>query len=569
MKSSVFKLLRPLRIKIAAFMFLVLCATVCDLLLPFVMRTIVTEGIENQNFPVVWQRCLIMLGIASASFTLMCFGIRLSTKIVTSYTESVRSLLFEHTLNMPVSELNNIGTGALLTRSTQDVNMLQDVLSMLIQTMVVVPVLIIGGSVLAFSVDVYISLLIFAASPLIIAAAIILGKKMLPLINRSNEYVDKQNKIVGERLSGIRVIRAFNMEEQEHGRMKRATEAMADNIIKANVSFGMVAPFALLVINLLTVLIFGIFSVRTQNADIVKVGDIIAVIQYVALIMGAIISSAFAIMMLHRMRVSLRRMNEILTVAPIARGRTASECGGALACENLTFCYPGADKPALSEISFKINEGEKVALIGGTGSGKSALMMILAGFYRKTSGTLTIGGYDYDGLTIDDLNRAFSVVYQRHDIFSGTLRENLDPSQNADDGKIMEALAVAQLDGFADEHGLNYELNQGGSNLSGGQKQRLAIARALMKSDASIYMFDDSFSSLDYLTEQRLRSRLIKAMGNKTMIIATQRVATARNCDKILVFDNGRLVSSGSHKELLERCEIYREIYVTQTGGTL
>jgi len=567
-KKSILTPLRPLTGRIILFILLALIATVCDLGMPAIMGMIVNDGIDKQNFDVVWHMCLIMTGVALAGFLLTFCCVKLATKIVTEYTRSARSMLYGHAMDMPLSDFQRIGTGALLTRSTQDTHILQDALGMFMQAVVTVPVLIIGGSVLSLLVDPYISLIIFAVSPVIIVATYFLGKKLMPLYERSNEYIDKQNKIVAERLSGIRVIRAFNKEEQEHGRMKRATEVMANNIIKANVAFGLMTPVAMLIINLITVTVLSILAARAQNGVILRTGDIIAVIQYAGLIMGAIFSSAYTFMMIPRLRVSIKRMNEILSVAPVPRGETVEGLSGALVCKDLTFCYPDSERPALSDISFEIMEGEKVALIGGTGSGKTTLLMILAGLYPKTGGSLTFGAADYDTLTIDDLNKAFRVVYQKHDIFSGTLRENLDPESLYGDDKIFEALATAQLDVFARENGLDYMLNQAGSNLSGGQKQRLCIARALLK-PASVYMFDDSFSSLDYLTEQKLRAELMKAMRGKTVIISTQRVATARNCGQIIVFDGGRAVDSGTHKDLIERCGIYREIYITQTGGVL
>ena len=537
--------------------------------LPFIMSIIVNQGIKAENFELIWHMCLVMLAVAAAGFGLALGSGYLMAKIGAGFSREVRSSVYNHTLDIPVNELNRMGTGALLTRSTHDIRIIEDFMSSLLRAVVVVPVFIVGGSMLAFLKDPWLALIILLSSPIIIVITFFVGKKLQPLFKNSNDYIDKQNTIVRERLSGIRVIRAFGQEEKEHARMARATEIMADNIIKANVFSGLITPVAFLLMNFVVVFIVFVSSYRIQSPEGFLVGDVVAIIQYVSLIMSAIFSFAWLIMFLPRIKVSTTRIGEVLKVPEIRRGITCEMLAGALVCENLCFSYPEASEPSLSDITFTVNPGEKVALIGGTGSGKSTLIMLLAGLYPVTSGGLTLSGFEYGYLTVDDISGAVATAFQKPDIFSGTIRENLDPRGVHSDDKLMHALGVAQLDDFVLKNGLDYEVNQGGSNLSGGQKQRLSIARALLKEYTFIYLFDDSFSALDYLTEQKLRARLAVELKDKSMIIATQRAATARNCDKILVFDGGKIADSGTHKELLERGGIYREIYITQTGGQL
>lgn len=562
-------LLKPVRGKIIAFTLLLLASTFCELALPLLMSSIVDNGIKLQNMHLILTLSLVMLGVAAVGFALTVLAQYLSTFIISGFTRDLRETVFDHANNMKISDINRIGTGALLTRSTSDIIMLQDFLDMMIRAIVVVPVFIIGGSVLAYMKDALLATIILICAPLIICGTFLISKKLEPLIEKSNHYIDRQNTIVRERLSGIRVIRAFNMEDKEHGRMAHATNVMADNIIKANVFMGILTPIALLILNAVVVLILYFGASRMSTGAAVKVGDIVAIIQYISLIMSAVFSSAMAIVMLPRARVATSRINEILSCEKVGRGKSSITPDGSLYAENLSFAYCDSGENALEGINIHASCGQTVALIGGTGSGKSTFLMCLAAIHGIKSGMLYIGGRDITTLTPDDVCAELSVVFQKSDIFSGTIRENLDPSNAGyTDEHIFEVLKIAQFDTFVREHGLDYELNQAGSNLSGGQKQRLAITRALLK-PSQIYVFDDSFSALDYLTEQKLRAGLTEYLSGKTLLLATQRVATAKNCDCIYVFDAGRVIGTGTHDELMQTCELYREIYNSQTGGNI
>lgn len=543
--------------------------TFCALALPTVMSYIVDNGIKANNFNVVLYASLIMFGVAVIACVLSFAEAKLLSGFTAAVAVQMRADVFERVNNMPLAEINRIGKGALLSRSTQDINMLNDFLTMFVSVAVTVPFMIIGGSILAFMADWLIALVILLASPLIISLTFFVGKRVHPLYKVANKYIDRQNTIVRERLTGIRIIRAFDREADEHERIEDATVQMANNLIKANVYMGVISPVGLLLMNSVTVLILYLCSVNVQLPDAaLRVGDMVAIIQYVSLIMTAIFNSAFIIVWMPRVKVSLDRVGEVFATTPIDRNDKPKTLNGTIEGEGVGYAYPGSDTNALEPLDFKIDSGDKVAFIGGTGAGKSTLLNLFTGLTLNTCGTLKIGGEDASALTVDDVVNNVTTVFQKSDIFSGTIRDNVDPAHEHSDEEVFAALSDAQFGDFVSENGLDYQITQNGSNLSGGQKQRLAIARAFLK-PASIYLFDDSFSALDYLTEKRLRSRMNETLKGSTLIIATQRVSTALNCDKIFVFDAGRLVGHGKHEELMNSCEVYREIYTSQTGGEL
>ena len=415
--------------------------------------------------------------------------------------------------------------------------------------------------------------ILLAFVPLLTLIVVLLGKRVLPLWGKSDDYIDMQNALLRERLRGIRVIRAFNTEKREHGRIADATHIMAENIIRANVSMGLLTPLATLFLNISALLIIYLGGWRmVHGVSGVSAGDIFAIIQYVTMVMNGVIMASFAIIMYPRAQVAAGRIHQVLGAEgmgdPMA-GETA-ELHGEIELQDVSFSY-GGSADAISHVSLHILPGQRISVIGGTGSGKSTLMHLLLGFRAPTQGRILFDGRDAAGLSKHTLRRGISSVLQGAAIYSGTIGENIrmgDP--DADDAAVTEAARIAQLADFiaSCDGGLSYEIRQAGKNLSGGQKQRLAIARAIIK-DAPIYIFDDSFSALDFLTEAKLRATLNRNLAGKTQLIITQRVTSAMHCDVIFVMDGGALVDSGTHAQLLERCGVYREIYASQTGGNL
>lgn len=561
-------LLKPYKWHIFGYLFLLLCCCACNLVQPVLMDMAVEQinalgaGADTKG---IITTCLFMMGAAALSLCFVLGSTRLSARISTGLTASLRSKVFEHASNMAVADIERIGVAAMLDRSTYDILGIMDFLSLALNAAVTVPVYMVVGCVMAFRIDGVLASLMVVFIPLIIVMVVCVTKLVQPLQKRSNKYLDKQNAIVHERLSGIRVIRAFNREPYEHGRMADATNIMANNFVKTNVTMSLMSPIATLIMNVVTVLVLFVGAKRITAGAAVTTGGIVQLLNYLSVIMGAIFSSAWAIAQFPRVRVSFMRINEIFDCQRIERGKNTEFADGSVIAVNASYRYPGAQADALAPTTFSIKSGDKVALIGGTGSGKSTLMMLFTGMTRPTEGELVIGGKPSRELTVDEISRNVSTVFQKSDFFTATLRENADPLSQHTDEQIFAALDCAEFGDFARKVGLDYRINQGASNLSGGQKQRLALARAFLR-DTPIYLFDDSFSALDYLTEKRVRKNMNERLKGKTCIIATQRISTAYNCDRILLFDGGRLVASGTHKELMEN-EIYKEIYISQTGG--
>ena len=444
-----------------------------------------------------------------------------------------------------------------------------DVLNTLMSALSAIPFTMILGTVLAFRKDPVLALILFAFVPVILAVVVLVSRRLHPLWKLSDEYMDKQNALIRSRLSGIRVVRAFNRESAEQEKIDKATHIMAGNIINANIRAGLISPVCMLVLNLVTVLILyvGAFRITLEGSKL-TVGGILAVIEYVGMIMSGIMTISFSISEIPRARVNCMRLGEVLSAEsiPEATDTHLPPFKGAVSLKKVGYRYPGSEGSALSGVDMEIAAGEKVALIGGTGSGKSTLVRLLTGLSAPTEGELLFDGKPVSEISEQRIRDNVSCVLQKDTIFSGTIGENVAAGRQVSDEEINAAIEDARLAEFVDEQKekLAYPVTQRGGNLSGGQKQRLAIARAILK-PAAIYIFDDSFSALDFMTESKLRARLAERLKGKTQIIVTQRVTTAMNCDKIYVFDAGTINASGTHSQLMESCGIYREIYLSQT----
>lgn len=566
--SRYITLLKPFRRHVFGYLFLLCCCCTCNLIQPLLMDVAVEQinALGANSAPTdLMITCAIMLGAALLSLGFILGATKLSAVLSNELTASMRSAIFEHASNISVADIGRIGVAAMLDRSTYDILGIMDFLALALNAAVTVPVYIIVGCVMAIRIDGVLASVMIVFIPLIIVMIVCVTRLVKPLQKRSNLYLDKQNAIVHERLSGIRVIRAFNREPYEHARMADATNVMATNFVKTNVTMSVMSPIAVFIMNIVTVLVLFIGAKRITAGIAVNTGGIVQLLQYLSMIMSAIFTSAWAIVQFPRVRVSVGRMNEVFDCPRIERGSADCVMDGSAIALDVSYRYPDSSVDALEPVTFTVKSGDKIALIGGTGSGKSTLMTLFTGMTKPTGGELVLGGKSIGALTVDEISRNVTTVFQKSDFFTATLRENIDPLGRYTDEQVFAALDCAEFGEFARKVGLDYKIDQGGSNLSGGQKQRLALARAFLR-DTPIYLFDDSFSALDYLTEKRVRKNMNAALSDKTCIIATQRVSTAYNCDKILLFDGGRLIASGTHDELMQNA-VYKEIYVSQTGG--
>ncbi len=569
MFKFLFKYFKKYKLSLALTGVLYLVASASALAMPNLMSRIIDDGIRNSNIKTVYVLSGIMLSIAVVSFLLAIVGKKMNAVVSNSIAEDMRNDVFEKINSLTFEEFSSIGSSSLLTRANEDVFALQDVANSFVYAVTNVPVMLFGGVILSLLKDFSIALILLSVIPIVAFIVFLLVKKMGRLWEISNKYCDKQNKLVRERLTGIRVIRAFDKERYEHGRISEATDVMADNMIRANVLSSLITPVSLLLLNVVTVAVIYVGAIRMQNPAILKAGDIIAIIQYVGIASNGLLAAVWVFAWLPHFKVSARRVNEVLSL----KGVPESECKakyirGDLRITNLSFTYPHAKLPALTDVNMNIEEGETVAIIGGTGSGKTTLIKLLAGFYEPTEGTILFGGYDYSALTADDVRSNISVALQKSMIFEGTIKDNVMMSKtDACDEEVFHALETARMADYVNSHkeGIYYELSQSGANLSGGQKQRINIARTIFKK-SSVYVFDDSFSALDFLTESKLRRALSVELKGKTQIIITQRISTAIHSDRIFVMANGKIVGEGSHDDLINTCEIYKEIYASQMG---
>ena len=544
---------------------------ICSLLLPFVMSEIVEKGISEQNITFVWQYAVIMVLLAIVSVAANIISAKLNTAISAGYSSDLCRVTFEKINSLSYTNYTKIGPSGLLTRATDDIWNVEGTITSLPYTLFTVPIMFIGSAVLAFLADPVLSAVFMLSIPPILILVLILMRPLYDMWDKSDKYVDMQNKIVRERLAGLRVVRAFNNEKREHGRAKFATEEMAKYMIRANTRGGMVDPFAMLLLNLATVAVIYFGGIRAQAGSGISTGGIIAVLQYIGMITNAVISISWTLAWLPKVKVSMRRLNEIHSnpdEETIPEGEGDVPNGFDIEINNLSFTYPDSTKNVLENLSLTVKQGEQIALIGGTGSGKSTLIKLLAGLFEPSEGEIIIGGASYKDMRKVDVRSHFSVALQKAQIFEGTVRDNIKMGKpDATDEEVYKVLGLSKMAEFVDSHeeGLDYILVGSGQNVSGGQRQRLNMARTVIK-EADVYIFDDSFSALDFLTESEIKENYSALLRGKSRIVATQRISTAMSADRIYVLDNGRTIGVGTHRELLSSCPIYREIADSQLG---
>ncbi len=570
--KKLLELLKPYRKKLVGVALIDGIGMICALLMPFVMSEIVEKGISEQNIALVWKYAVIMVLLAVVSVAANVISAKLNTSISAGYSSDLCRSTFEKINSLSYTDYTKIGPSGLLTRATDDIWNVEGTITSLPYTLFTVPVMFIGSAVLAFLADPVLSAVFMLSIPPILILVLILMRPLYDMWDKSDKYVDMQNKIVRERLSGLRVVRAFNNEKREHGRAKFATEEMAKYMIRANTRGGMVDPFAMLLLNLATVAVIYFGGIRAQAGSGISTGGVIAVLQYIGMISNALISISWTLAWLPKVKVSMRRLNEIHSSPneeKISEGEGEIPNGFDLEIQSLSFTYPNSTKSVIENISLSIKEGEHIALIGGTGSGKSTLIKLLAGLFEPSEGEIIIGGTSYKDMRKVDVRSHFSVALQKAQIFEGTVRDNIKMGNpSATDDEIYEALRLSKMADFIDSHeeGLGYILVGSGQNVSGGQRQRLNMARTVIK-EADIYIFDDSFSALDFLTESEIKENYSTLLRGKSRIVATQRISTAMSADRIYVLDKGRIIGAGTHSDLLSSCPIYREIADSQLGG--
>lgn len=566
---KLFRMLKPYRIPIFFILSLVLLQSLAELYLPTLMADIVNHGIVKGDVPYIWQIGGWMLLIAIAGTACSITASYLSSRTAGGFAKKLRSRVFRHVENFSLQEFDKLGTASLITRTTNDITQVQNVLTMMLRMMVMAPMMCIGGIFMAVSQDAKLSTIFLVVLPVLAGAIALIGAKGLPLFKQIQKKLDRLNLVLREQLTGIRVVRSFNRGEHERARFNGANTDLRDVSIKVNVLMATLMPVMMLVMNfsMIAILYFGGQRIDSGHMDI---GSLIAFIQYAMQIMFSLIMVSIIFVMIPRASASAERINEVLDMQPDLSNpeqpSSMSALQGTIEFDNVTFRYPGAENAALSGISFTARPGETTAIIGGTGSGKSTLLSLIPRFYDVTEGSVRLNGTDVRELRQEDLRAKIGFVPQKAVLFTGTIAENIRHGKDdATMEEIVHAAQTAQAENFITEMKDGYDsvIAQGGNNVSGGQKQRLSIARALVRRP-EVYIFDDSFSALDFKTDAKLRAALKSETTEAAVLIVAQRVSTVMNADRILVMDEGRIVGSGTHKELLEHNEVYREIVSSQ-----
>ena len=543
--------------------------TMADLNLPNIMSDIVDVGIINGDTNYILKRGGIMLLVALAGGACSVILGLLAAKIAVGVSRDLRYDVFSHVEEFSLSEFNELGTSSLITRSTNDINQIQQVLVMLLRMAVAAPIMFIGALIMAISKDAPLSIIFAVAIPMVLIILGVVSKFSIPLFKSMQVKIDKINRVVREGLMGIRVVRAFNRTEYEESRFNDASKDLTDTAIKVNKIMAFMMPIMMLLFNIMSVALIW-FGAKRIDIGEMAVGDLMAFIQYSMQVMMSVVMVAMIFVMVPRAEASADRIVEVLETEPVIEDKKdtvkAEAEKGHLQFKNVEFRYPGAEQPVLSNINFEARPGETTAIIGSTGSGKSALINLIPRFYDVESGEILVDGVNIKDMTQHDLRNKIGVVPQKAVLFSGTIADNIRYGKlDATQEEIEHAAEIAQASEFISEmkEGYESEIDQGGNNVSGGQKQRLSIARALVRKP-EIYIFDDSFSALDFKTDAKLRNALKDETKDATVIIVAQRVSTVMDADRIIVLDEGKICGIGKHKELLENCKVYKEIVLSQ-----
>ncbi|WP_329469957.1 ABC transporter ATP-binding protein [Exiguobacterium sp. 9-2] len=553
---------------VLAVLVLVFAQSMSDLYLPTLMADIIDKGVVTGDTAYIWKIGAVMLGITGVGALAAVAASYYSSKASMGLGRDIRRQVFNHVERFSLQEFDQVGTASLITRTTNDITQVQQVVIMMLRMVVSAPIMFIGGLIMAVSKDAKLSLVIVAAMPVLVISILLILWKGVPLFGKVQKRLDRLNLVLRENLTGIRVIRAFNRERDEQVRLTKANADLTEVSIKVNKIMAFLMPVMMLVMNLTVVGVIWFGGIRIDNGGM-QIGDLMAFIQYVMQIMFALVMASVMFVMIPRAAVSAKRINEVLEMTPTMTDegtQTADREKGTLVFDRVTFRYPGAETPVLSDISFTARPGEVTAVIGGTGSGKSTLVNLIPRFYDVTEGSIRVNGVNSQDVPQEELRSKIGFVPQKALLFTGTIAENIRfGKEDAIDEEVAHAAHIAQATDFIERmpDGYNARIEQGGSNVSGGQKQRLSIARALVRRP-DLYVFDDSFSALDFKTDAALRKALREETREATVLIVAQRVSTVIDADQIIVLDEGKVAGIGTHDELFASNAVYQEIVKSQ-----
>jgi ATP-binding cassette subfamily B multidrug efflux pump len=565
----------PSSLSVLVVLALVFGQSLANLYLPTLLGDIIDNGIFKSDNDYILRTGGVMLLVTLGGVVCSIASSFFAARVAVGFGRRVRRRLFTHASHFSLHEFDTVGTASLITRTTNDTNQVQQVLVIMLTMMVSAPMMAIGGIYLAAQQDLSLSWILAVAVPVLVIAILFIMSRAIPLFQVMQVKIDKLNLILDENLTGVRVIRAFDRTASEERRFDVANLDLTETAISVNRLVAILWPVMMLVLNISTVAILWFGSIRIDEGQM-QLGALFAFLQYAMQILFAFLMLSMLFIMLPRAAASAKRINQVLRMKPEIRDPKVDRKNplpvpprtGVVEFQDVTFSYPGAEEPALAHISFTARPGQVTAVVGGTGAGKTTLVNLIPRFYDVDSGHVMVDGMDVRQMSQRELRGRIGYVPQRAVLFTGSVAENIRyGDESASDEAVRRAAEIAQAD-FVEAMPEKFDsvISQGGINVSGGQRQRLAIARALARRP-EVYIFDDSFSALDYATDARLRAALKRETEDATVIIVAQRVSTIMDADQIIVLDEGRLVGKGTHRELLDSNPVYREIVFSQLSA--
>lgn len=567
------KYLRPYIPMIAAAIVLVFLQCLTQLMLPDLMSKMVDNGIIGRDIDYIYKMGAYMLILTLFTMVFSTAANYFTSKSASGFAQDLRKDMFEKINSFSIKEVEKFGTSTLVTRTANDVSQIQTVIMMMLRVVVLSPLMFLGSFLLMLQKDVSLSLVVLSFLPLIGLFLYLVTRKIIPNIKKMQDRLDHLSRTLRERLTGVRVIRAFNKEETADRRYKEANEDLTEISLKVNKLAAFLFPGMMFLMNMATLAVLWFGGRQIESGDL-SIGNLMAVIQYVTMIMMSAVMISFVFLLIPRAQVSVRRISEVLETKttirdpqnPADTDASQTKDTPAIEFKNVSFKYSDSEQEILKNISFTVAPGETVAVIGGTGSGKTTLVHLIPRFYDVCCGAVYVNGTDVRRILQTDLRQKIGFVPQTALLFSGTIAENIRyGKEEATEEEILKALETAQALDFVKEmeNGIHSYISQGGTNVSGGQKQRLSIARAVVKLP-EIYIFDDNFSALDYKTDANLRQALKSEMRGASAIIVAQRVSTIQNVSKIIVLKDGEIVGIGTDAQLRQNCGVYKKIAESQ-----
>ena len=570
--------LKPHKKLVVLTILLVAVSSVSDLILPSLNATIINDGVMKSNFNVIflYGGLMVLMSILMGGCSLL--SSYCSAKLGASFGRDLRHTIFSKVQTLSQADVDEFGAATLITRNTNDVNSLQQTVQMALRFMLMTPVMLVGSIVMALKQVPQLSVILLVAVPVVGVVVVLITTKTRPLFSKQQKQVDRLNQVLREQLSGVRVIRAFVRGKYEENRYQTANRDMYKIATHAHRLMTLMMPTLMIVMNASILVAYG-FGAREIDNGVIEIGNLTAFIEYMMSILMSIQMCSMMFNMVPRAMTNAGRISLIVNKEPsitdrdVKTGKDGKPISvgkfESLEFRDVSFTYPGTSRPVVDHVSFTALPGETTAIIGSTGSGKTSLINLIPRFYDVTSGAILLNGEDIRHYPEDTLRRAMGVVPQKSFLFEGTVASNLRfGKEDATEEELWHALEVSQGKDFVSERPgrLESDITQGGTNVSGGQRQRLAIARAVVRHPA-VYIFDDSFSALDFKTDAALRMALQKETTDAAVFIVAQRVTTVMGADRIIVLDEGKVVGIGTHKELMETCPVYKEILLSQLSA--